>query len=573
MNRIKLCLTFLVGFGIPCLVPIARSEVPWVVRGTSAMVAADSHHASAAGLEILRKGGNAFDAAAAVSFALAVTRPYSTGLGGGGFLIGRRGADGSVFVLDYRETAPAAATTDMYRDDAAGLGSRYGYRAVGVPGQVAGIDRLLKLHGTKSMGEVIEPALRLARDGFEVDEHYAKACQTVLGHYQEDPSFRQWGGYVWRAHLREGHPRQPGEVLKQPELARLLDGLAKHGATFFYKGEFAKDMVAHMQRQGGIITAADLADYSVKERRPLRTTYRGYEIIAMPPPSSGGICLAEILNILELRDLSAVRRDDPARATALVIEAMKHAFADRARWLGDADFVDVPVDRLIDKGYAAALAEHSSAKLPADQYGTREFDKPSDQLPQDGGTSHFCIVDRWGNCVVSTETINTEFGSLAAVDEWGLILNNEMDDFTARPGEPNAFGLIQSARNAIAPGKRPLSSMSPTMVLMDGKPVLILGASGGPRIITSVLQVLINVVDYDCSLAEAMAARRFHHQWQPDHVYFDGPPDTTLAAKLKAMGYTIDDDRREGVVQAIRIDGNQLVGASDPRKGGGPAGE
>jgi gamma-glutamyltranspeptidase/glutathione hydrolase len=321
------------------------------------------------------------------------------------------------------------------------------------------------------------------------------------------------------------------------------------------------------------MTSADLGDYSVRRRTPLRLTYREYEVIAMPPPSSGGICLAQILNILEHFDLRDMRRKNSATAASMTIEAMKHAFADRARYLGDADFVDVPFERLMSKEYAKSLADKIKSPLPLGRYGTPTAGRSMEQIPADGGTSHFCIVDRLGNCVVSTETINTEFGSLAAIDEWGLILNNEMDDFTARPGEANAFGLIQSANNSIAPGKRPLSSMSPTMVLRNDQPVLLLGGSGGPRIISSVLQVMLNVVDYGDSLGEAVAARRFHHQWQPDCIFFDGEPDADLVRQLESMGYRVNDERREGVVQAIQIDGGRLTGASDPRKGGRPAGE
>ena len=550
---------------------LCASDPPWIARGPKAMVATDSPHASAAGLEILEAGGNAIDASVAVSFALAVTRPYSTGLGGGGFMIARF-ADGRIFVQDFRETAPAAATADMYTRDVARRRyalspSRYGHRAAGVPGVVAGRCAALAKYGTLPLKRVVAPAIRLAREGYPVDKHYVKATKELLAVYERNKTLAQSCSYVYKTHLLEGRLHSVGQTLSQPALARLLEGIAEGGAAFFYRGPVADAIALEMENHGGLITRSDLAGYRVRIREPIRSTYRDFAIIGMPPPSSGGIALAETLNVLDRIGFSDLIKRDPGLSIHYQIEAMKHAFADRARWLGDADFADVPTERLVSKDYAEMVA----GMLDAD--GTRDLDSyGSAPVPDDSGTSHFCVVDRWGNVVVSTETINTEFGSLAAVSQWGLIFNNQMDDFTSQPGQPNAFGLIQSKRNAIAAGKRPLSSMTPTIVMKDGQPMLLLGGSGGPRIISSVLNVLLGVTDFGRSLEAAITAERPHHQWRPDEVYFDTepPPETRLA--LTERGHTLSDRRRFGVVQAVLRTKDGWVGASDPKKGGRPAG-
>ncbi len=548
-------------------------ETPdWVVRGQSNMVAADSEYASKAGLEILRAGGNAFDAAAAVSFALAVTRPYSTGLGGGGFLIGRL-ADGRIVVQDFRETAPAAATSDMFvkakelRPNAPSP-SEFGYLAVAIPGLVAGRCQALTLWGTMPLAETLRPAIRLAREGFPVDEDYVRVSREVVDTYDKHPSLKESCDYVYRTHLRGGVPRKPGDVLVQPQLGHLFEQLALKGPDLFYRGPVAEAIAREMKRHGGIVAEADLAAYAPKLREPVISTYRDYKLVLMPSPSSGGIALAQTLNILETLDFASAMKNDAPLAVHYQVEAMKHAFADRAQWLGDQDFVELPIERLLSKSYARALARDITPDRVSEigKYGSLG-------MPKDAGTSHFSIADRFGNVVVSTETINTSFGSLAAIDEWGLILNNEMDDFTAEPGKPNAFGLVQSDRNAIAPGKRPLSSMTPTIVLKGDKPFLLLGASGGPRIISSVLNVLLGVVDRELSLEGAILARRPHHQWQPDTVFFDGDPPNEWLDGLRKRSHTIAEKRRTGIVQAILRTTDGWVGASDPRKGGRPAGE
>jgi gamma-glutamyltranspeptidase/glutathione hydrolase len=554
---------------VPPQVPAASPD--WVATGQEAMVAADSPYASAAGLEILQAGGNAMDAATAVSFALAVTRPESTGLGGGGFLIARF-ADGRVVVADFRETAPAASTADMFvravaRDTQAPPPSQYGYLAAGVPGLLRGRVELLARHGTLPLPKVLQPAIRLARDGFAVDQTYVDDSRSAARTYEKYPALKETCNFVYRRHLREGRPWTVGEQLHQPELARLLEGIATHGPEFFYEGPVAEALEKTMVARGGIMTAADLRGYQVRYREPLRSTYREYELLLMPPPSSGGIAIAETLNILETVDLPHLRRAEPIVAHHYLAEAMKHAFADRARWLGDADFAAVPTAHLLSKAYARTLAARiqPDAVGQADAYGAV-------QIPDDAGTSHFCVIDRWGNCVVSTETINTRFGSLAAVDEWGLILNNEMDDFTAIPGEANLFGLRQSARNEVAPGKRPLSSMSPTIVLRDGRPYLLIGGSGGPRIISSVLNVMLGVLDGQQTLEEAMTGPRLHHQWMPDEVQFRSAVSEEIVIGLKKFGHTISDKRGTGIVQAVAVQGSGVAGACDPLKGGIPAG-
>lgn len=536
------------------------------------MVATDSVFASRAGQEILEAGGNAFDAAAAISFALAVCRPESTGLGGGGFMLART-STGEVFILDFRETAPAAATADMYTTGPAARNekaSRIGLLAVAVPGLVEGRCRMLSRWGTLPLARVLAPAIRLAEEGFAVDEFFVKASREALKEFDADPELKQQCAFVYRTFLNNGALFEPGYVLKQPELARCLRRLADEGPDFFYRGDFAASLVERMARGGGLISRDDLASYQVKWRAPLVGRYRDFTILTMPPPSSGGVAILQTLNILEHFPMAALRHDEVRPAAHLLIEAMKHAFADRSRYLGDADFVEVPVRFLTSSAYARRLAMRIQRALPGvlpiEAYGV-------DPLPEDAGTSHFCVVDAAGNVVASTETINTEFGSLAAVDEWGVLLNNEMDDFQTRPGQPNAFGLVQSPRNGVQPGKRPLSSMSPTLVLKDDRPYLMIGASGGPRIISAVLNVMISLIDDQASLQEAMQTVRVHHQWQPDRIFFDRDPPPSLVDMLKARGHSVADrERRGAIVQAILRTNDQWIGASDPRKGGIPAG-
>ncbi|UCF32625.1 MAG: gamma-glutamyltransferase [Phycisphaerales bacterium] len=552
--------------------PVTRGEQPaWLAEGRHAMVASDSAEASQAGLDILKAGGNAIDAAAATSFALGVTRPYSTGLGGGGFMI-IRFVGGRTVVLDYRETAPARASAEMFvearkRGGITEYPSRYGYLAAAVPGVLAGQHRALSQFGTFDLARAVAPAIRLAESGFEIDQHFVASSREVLKTYEKHPDLKETSPFIWKKYLGGGALPKPGDRLIQPELAKLLREVAEHGPPFFYQGPVAEAIDQAMRRHGGVMTMADLGRYEVRQREALRVTYRGHEIITMPPPSSGGVAIAETLNILEQFDLRGLARQDPALAVHYQVEAMKHAFADRARWLGDTNDTSVSAFYLTSKSYAADLAKRIDEFHAAGvaTYGCS-------QLPDDAGTSHYCVVDRWGNVVVATETINTVFGSLATIAEWGLILNNEMDDFSAEPDRANAFRLIQSERNAPAPGKRPLSSMAPTIVLKDGEPLLMLGASGGPRIISSVLNVLLCVLEYNLPLDQAIVEPRPHHQWQPDELFFDSAPLRQVERGLVNRGHKISDQRKTGIVQAIMKGPSGWLGASDPRKGGRPAG-
>ncbi|GJM25225.1 MAG: gamma-glutamyltransferase [Phycisphaerae bacterium] len=569
--------TVTISITLSMFAPRSAAETPvappkWIATGKTMMVATDHPEASRVGLEVLQQGGNAFDAACAVSFALGVTRPQSTGMGGGGFLIGRL-ADGTVHVFDFRERAPLQSTPDMFekysRDHPnKAPPSRCGYLASAVPGLVAGMFEVNDVLGSMPMPMLIAPAADLAEEGFAVDPHYVNATKIVSRFYDDYPELEQSCGYVYRVHLRSGNPRKVGEKLMQPELARFLSMIAAKGRSGFYEGPAAKQIAKHMRERGGIIDEKDLAAYRVTRRKPLISTYRGYEIITMPPPSSGGVCLIETLNMLEAVDLKSVRKSNPALATHHLIEAMKRGFADRAQWLADTDFVDVPTDRLTSKPYAKTLAAQIS-----DRASQVTANPDSKQLPNDAGTSHYCIVDRWGNWVVATETINTSFGSLAAIGEFGLILNDEMDDFSAQRGKANAFGLLQSDRNAVEPSKRPLSSMTPTLFLKDGQPVLALGASGGPKIISSVLNVALNVLDYGMPLDDAIRTTRVHHQWMPDRVVTDRDLETSILNSLRNRGHEIADSHGTGIVQAIQWTQDGLVGASDPRKHGQPRGE
>ena len=576
--RVRVLSCAIVLVAVPIAVADRSSSVPWVASSRAGMVVSDSIHASRAGAEILRSGGNAIDATVATSLALGVTRPYSTGLGGGGFFMVRLGASGEVFILDCRECAPAAATSDMYvtassRQPEGPPPSQFGGLAVGVPGLLAGHAKLLERFGTSPLSELVEPARKLAADGFAIDEHYRGAVRDTLKKSEKYPGLSDHLAPLRRLLLFDGKVPRVRMTLKQPALARTLESIGTHGTDHFYRGPMGEAIVQAVRESGGIMTVDDLRRYQPIWREPIRARYRDrFEILLMPPPSSGGVCIAETLNILEHWDLKRIHQQDPVLSAHLTIEAFKHAFADRARYLGDADFADVPVDKLIEKTYGRRLSERirEDATGKPMSYGQAEG---TTQLNDDAGTTHFCVADRWGNIVSATETINTTFGPLLLVESLGIVLNNEMDDFTTDPGGVNAFGLRQSEANLVEPFKRPLSSMSPTIVLADDSPILAIGASGGPRIISATLQVMLNVIEFDMELAQAVARPRFHHQWQPDVVYRNGyAADDPVIAGLRRRGHVISDERRGAVVQALRVDGDRLTGASDPRKGGRPAG-
>jgi gamma-glutamyltranspeptidase/glutathione hydrolase len=556
---------------------VCAGDPDWIAHSKTGMVASDSPEASRIGANVLKAGGNAFDAAVATSFALAVARPQSTGLGGGGFMLAYVAGEKRFVALDFRESAPAGGTAEHYAYLHAQRGagpspSIYGGNAVAVPGQLAGLAEINKRFGSRPLAELIQPAIELAKEGFLVDRSFLSERRTVFNAFKKWPQLRQEYAQLADRLTPDGNVPKPGDKFKRPNLARALELIAKDGPDAFYRGPISTAIIEAVQAHGGLLVPGDLSGYRVVERQPLRIsqfdTMREFrhEIVAMPPPSSGGVCLAEILNIIGAGASRSDIHPEEGRAHVLV-EAMKHAFADRARWLGDPDFYPIPSSGLTSPRYAALCAQRIQAQqtLFWTDYGS------STPPPDDGGTSHFCIADQHGNIVAQTETINGSFGSLIVAEPYGIILNNEMDDFLTVRGEANLYGLVQGEANLVAPGKRPLSSMSPTIVLKNGKPLLVLGASGGPRIITSVLQVAQHVMD-GRPIEEAMTELRLHHQWQPDEIYFDREPPAALVENLKQHGHQISDKRQTGIVQAIQfLDDGTMVGASDPKKGGRPA--
>lgn len=564
--------------GIVALVLCAQAlagSAMFPTHAPKAMVTTVQADASDAGVEVLRAGGNAVDAAVAVGFALAVTHPQAGNIGGGGFMLFRR-PDGELHFLDYREKAPSKATADMYLDKKGnvieGL-STIGYKAIAVPGSVAGLAYAQKHWGRLSLQQVMEPAIRLARDGFVLD--YAGAMDLHDDDLAKFPESR-------RIFQRDGSFYQPGDVFKQPELARTLERIAKNPDDF-YHGDLARELAAAMQKGGGLITADDLAAYEVKERQPIRGTYRGYDIISAPPPSSGGVALLEILNILEGYDL-AKQGDRSGASIHLTAEAFQRAFFDRAEFLGDPDFSKIPVAQLIDKRYGTAWREtiplrratpSNELKRPAiftqlDQYAKAHPQPLSIREPEH--TTHYSVVDPEGNAVSVTTTLNDSFGSRVTAEGLGFLMNNEMDDFAAKQGVPNMYGLIQGPANAVGANKRPLSAMTPTIVLKDGKLFLVLGSPGGPTIITTVANVLMGVIDYGMNIQEAVNAARFHNQWMPDQIEIEQygiSPDTVHI--LEHMGHKIKGDPGFwGDAECIAVDpktGGRL-GASDGRNNG-----
>jgi gamma-glutamyltranspeptidase / glutathione hydrolase len=547
---------------------LAASREP--VRAPHGMVASTSDIASRAGADVMRNGGNAVDAAVAVGLALAVTWPSAGNLGGGGFLLLRK-ADGTSEAIDYRERGPLAAHRDMYLDAQGnvvkGL-STQGYLAAGVPGTVAGLALAHKRHGKLKWADVVEPARRLAADGFPVGFHLARGLRY-------DSTIEKMKPFAEsrRIYQRDGRFYEMGETFVQPELAAVLARI-KTNPRDFYEGETAKLIAADMKANGGIITLEDLRTYEPTIRTPLRTTYRGHEILTMPPPSSGGIAFIEMLNMLEPYDLKSMGWGS-AQYTHTLVEVMRRAFADRAQFLGDTDFVKVPVDALVSVPFAT---ERRRTIDPNRASSSREIGAGNPAPFESSETTHFTIVDAEGNVVSNTYTLNDGYGSGATVKGTGILLNNEMDDFTSKIGVPNDYGLIQGEANAIAPKKRPLSSMTPSIVLRDGKPWFAIGSPGGPTIINTVLQTIVNVIDFDMDMQEAIDAPRVHHQWIPDHIFwerFGVSPDTR--ERLERMGHTfrnIPGSSRTpsdiGDAHGVMIDRTtgMRLGASDPRLGG-----
>lgn len=575
MRPIRKLLILLVIVALAAAAPLHAAGP--AVRARHGMVASTSEIASRVGVDLLRAGGNAVDAAVATAFALAVVHPQAGNIGGGGFLLLRQ-ADGKVYFLDFREKAPAAATRDMYLDAQGnvieGL-SLLGPKSIAVPGSVAGLTHVHKKFGRLPLKRVMAPAIRLARRGFPLS--YTDAVDFRDPDLAKFPETR-------RIFQRDGRYYQAGEVFRQPELAKTLERIAADPAGF-YRGALARDIAAALQREGALITERDLKSYDVQERQPVHGRYRGYEIVSAPPPSSGGIALIEALNILEGYDLNALGAYS-ADSTHLRAEALRRAFFDRAEFMGDPDFAALPVPKLLDKKYAAAWRESlhpeqasrsDALRRPAAAFAGLDRSARLRAPAEPEHTTHFSVVDARGNAVAVTTTLNDSFGSKVMV--LGFLLNDEMDDFTSKAGVANMFGLLQSPANAIAPGKRPLSAMAPTIVLKDGRLVLVAGSPGGPRIISTLLGVLTGMVDFGMGLEEAVSAPRLHHQWMPDVLrleYNAVSPEVRQA--LAARGHRVEEGYVSsgrwwpdwGDVHAISVDPRtgERLGASDPRNGG-----
>ena len=554
----------------------ARDASRPAVEAANGIVVSTHRLASEAGIAMLQQGGNAIDAAVAVGYAEAVVDPCCGNIGGGGFLVAHLMDGGDVF-LNFREAAPAAATPDMYLDaqgTVARGASLYGWRAVAVPGTVMGLDTALTLYGTLQRSVVMAPAINLARDGFELTRYDADMLQRGTALLRRDPT-------AARIFLHpDGSPLQPGERLVQPALAATLASIAADGPQAFYRGRIAETVETASRAGTGIVTATDFAAFRVTQSTPLSCTYRGYVFLSAPPPSSGGVTLCEILHVLEGYDMRALGFHS-AQTVHVMTEAMRHAYFDRNTYLGDPDFVTNPLTKLLSSEHAAATRKHIGDRAtPSDTLAPGIA--PHEQME----TTHYSVIDRAGNAVAVTYTLNGSFGAGVMAGDTGFLLNNEMDDFTVKPGTSNLFRLVQGEANAIAPGKRPLSSMAPTVVLRDGRVFLVLGSQGGPRIITTVLETALNILDYGMTPQEAVDAPRLHHQWLPDEILaerFALSPDTQ--ALLQSMGYRISEQSAWGAAEVIevgippqataassgRLRPGFYYGASDPRRPAGAA--
>lgn len=535
MRRVIAALCLLAG-------PTLAASPP-AVEAQHGMVVSAQHLASEAGVAILQAGGNAVDAAVAMGYAEAVTNPCCGNIGGGGFLVAHMATGRDIFI-NFRETAPAAATANMFLDPAGKPMPRMsldGWNAPGVPGTVLGLDTALREYGTISRAQAMAPAIRLARDGFVLRRGDTDILDTKTGEFRANP-------ILARIFLRpDGDALRPGNHLVQPDLARTLEAIAANGPDAFYKGAIAATIARAAQAGGGLLTEPDFAAYTVTESAPLRCSYRGYKFLSAPPPSSGGATMCEILNVLEGYDIKALGFHSAA-SVHVMVEAMRHAYLDRNRFLGDPAFVDNPLDRLLSKEHAAhiraEITDHAGASDPHELLETGEKAE----------TTHYSVVDRAGNAVSVTYTINGLFGALAMADGTGVLMNNEMDDFTTQAGGSNLFGLVQGVANAIAPGKRPLSSMAPTVVTKDGAVFLVLGSPGGSRIITIALETALNIIDHGMQPQEAVDAPRFHHQWLPDTVFaepFAFSPDTLKL--LGGMGMKVTEQSAWGAAEVIAV--------------------
>ncbi|MEE9174853.1 MAG: gamma-glutamyltransferase [Thermodesulfobacteriota bacterium] len=532
------------------------------VVAQNGMVVTESKYATQAGLQVLKEGGNAVDAAVTIGFTLAVTFPRAGNLGGGGFMLIYLADSDEIISIDYREKAPLKASQDMFLDGKGNVDkeeSRHSILSVGVPGTVAGLILALENYGTISLERALQPAIELAQKGFPVDQELSDSLNQVKSRMKVstasmDIFFKQGG-----------KPYSEGELLTQKDLAWSLTQIVKNGSEAFYTGDIAKKIDSFMEQNGGLITNHDLKNYKALIRKPVEGEYRGYKIYSMPPPSSGGVVLIEMLNILEQFPLSSLGHNT-AKTIHIFAETMKYAYADRSKYLGDPDFSPVPVTWLTSKKYAKSIKEKMDTEKSTPGH---EISPGNPNLQEGNNTTHFSVMDRYGNAVSNTYTLNFSYGSKITVPGTGILLNNEMDDFSAKPGTPNAYGLVGGRLNAIAPEKRMLSSMSPTIVMKDGKPFLITGSPGGSRIITTVLQIIANVIDFNMNISEATNAVRVHHQWLPDKLMVERGLNEDTIKILKEMGYKVETGATIGVAQSIIKKGDYMYGASDPRRPGG----
>lgn len=528
------------------------------VTSKNGMVASQENYATMAGLEVLKEGGNAIDAAVTVGFTLAVTLPRAGNLGGGGFMLIYLAKSKQTVAIDFREKAPKGATRDMFLDEEGNVDtekSRHSYLAVGVPGTVAGLITALEKYGTISLKRALLPAIEMAENGFPVDEDLRYSLIEAKERMKASPA-------SMAIFYKKGEvPYEVGELLVQKDLAWSLKQIGNNGADAFYRGEIADKVVSAMKAGGGLITKEDLAEYKAVIRKPIHGTYRGYYIYSMPPPSSGGVHLVQMLNILEGYPIGSLGHNT-AQTIHLMAEAMKLAYADRSKYLGDPDFVKVPVSGLISKEYADKLR----SKINPNKATPSHKISPGNPVKYESkDTTHFSIMDKFGNVVSNTYTLNFSYGTGLTVPGTGILLNNEMDDFSAKPGVPNAYGLIGDEFNAIEPEKRMLSSMTPTIVMKEGKPFLVTGSPGGSRIITTVLQVIMNVIDHNMNIAATTNAVRVHHQWLPDILWFEKGLNGDTIRLLEERGYNLMIHDAMGSTQSIMQVGDFFYGASDPR--------
>ncbi|QUM77328.1 gamma-glutamyltransferase [Moritella sp. 24] len=528
----------------------------WAANG---MVASQEALATQIGVDIMKQGGNAIDAAVAVGYALAVTLPRAGNLGGGGFMLVYLADEQRSVAIDYREVAPQGAYPNMFLDEEGNPSkklSRYHGLAVGVPGTVLGFELALQKYGTMSLAQVIAPAIKLAQDGIVVTPDLANSLSATQKRLSQWPSTH---AIFYKA---DGSQYQPGEILKQTDLANTLTAIAKKGSPAFYQGAIAKQISESVKNAGGIMTMQDLATYKAIERKPVTGEYRGYQVISMPPPSSGGVHIIQMLNMLSQFPIDKMGHNSAATIHVMA-ESMRRAYADRSLYLGDPDFVDVPVAALTSKQYAKQLV----SQIDPNKATPSSEVSPGTLLPYESNqTTHYSVVDKFGNAVSNTYTLNFSYGSGLVADGTGVLLNNEMDDFSAKPGTPNAYGLIGGKANAVAAKKRPLSSMTPTIVLKDNKPYLVTGSPGGSRIITTTLQVIMNVIDHKMNIAEASAATRIHHQWLPDMIRIEKGLNVDTINLLEGKGHKLEVKSAMGSTQTIMLTEEGVYGASDPRR-------